>query len=175
MSISLYLKDGFDEKSSEVITLLSNIRTLNSEINIDYKSKEQVVEEEIKKEPKLIKILENRNPLPVTISLSNIEINEYSKLNTIIENQLSIIEDNPKQRDYFANYSTQYQKINTVISILSKLELGIQVIVVIFFISIAIITYSVISNFVFYYRDEIYITKLVGGSNSFIYGPFIIQ
>ena len=26
-----------------------------------------------------------------------------------------------------------------------------------------------------YYRDEIYITRLVGGSKKFIYGPFVLQ
>jgi cell division protein FtsX len=42
-------------------------------------------------------------------------------------------------------------------------------------VSIAIIIYSVIWNFVYYYRDEIYITKLVWWANLFIYWPFVLQ
>jgi cell division protein FtsX len=42
-------------------------------------------------------------------------------------------------------------------------------------VSISIIIYSVIWNFIYYYRDEIYITRLVGGSREFIYGPFVLQ
>jgi cell division protein FtsX len=45
----------------------------------------------------------------------------------------------------------------------------------VFIVSIAVIVYSVIWNFIYYYRDEIYITKLVWGSNMFIYGPFVLQ
>jgi cell division protein FtsX len=49
------------------------------------------------------------------------------------------------------------------------------IIILVFVVSIAIIIYSVIWNFVYYYRDEIYITKLVWGSNTFIYWPFVLQ
>jgi cell division protein FtsX len=35
--------------------------------------------------------------------------------------------------------------------------------------------YSIIGNFIYYYKDEIYITRLVWGSKLFIYGPFSIQ
>ena len=49
------------------------------------------------------------------------------------------------------------------------------IIIIIFFVSIAIITYSVVSNFIYYYKDEIYITRLVWWAKSFIYGPFILQ
>ena len=44
-----------------------------------------------------------------------------------------------------------------------------------FLFSIWIIIYSIVGNFVYYYRDEIYITRLVWGSKIFIYWPFILQ
>jgi cell division protein FtsX len=49
------------------------------------------------------------------------------------------------------------------------------VVILVFVISIAVIIYSVIWNFIYYYRDEIYITKLVWGANTFIYWPFVLQ
>jgi cell division protein FtsX len=55
------------------------------------------------------------------------------------------------------------------------LQLWLEIVILIFIVSIAIIIYSVIWNFIYYYRDEIYITKLVWGSNTFIYGPFVLQ
>lgn len=45
----------------------------------------------------------------------------------------------------------------------------------VFLLSIAIIIYSIIGNFIYYYKDEIYITKLVWWSNLFIYWPFSLQ
>jgi cell division protein FtsX len=38
-----------------------------------------------------------------------------------------------------------------------------------------IIIYNIIGNFIFFYRDEIKITKLVWGDNIFIYWPFSVQ
>jgi cell division protein FtsX len=55
------------------------------------------------------------------------------------------------------------------------LQLGLYVVILVFLISISIITYSIIWNFIYYYRDEIYITRLVWGSKVFIYGPFVLQ
>ena len=47
--------------------------------------------------------------------------------------------------------------------------------IALFLLSIWIIIYSIIWNFVYYYRDEIYITRLVGWSKIFIYWPFSLQ
>jgi len=49
------------------------------------------------------------------------------------------------------------------------------IMIILFLLSIWIIIYSIIWNFVFYYRDEIYITRLVWGSKIFIYWPFSFQ
>jgi cell division protein FtsX len=45
----------------------------------------------------------------------------------------------------------------------------------VFLLSIFIITYSIIWNFIYYFKDEIYITRLVGWSKKFIYWPFVLQ
>ncbi|ATU05523.1 hypothetical protein BKN14_03695 [Candidatus Gracilibacteria bacterium HOT-871] len=175
MSISLYLKEGVSRDSLEVLTLKDNIGNINKNIDFNYKTKDQILLEMKQKEPELVKILENDNPLPETIVLSNIEIEDYEKVNKVVENQFSILLNNDIDKDYFANYKTQFKRISQVISILNILKVGVEVIILIFFVSIAVITYSVIGNFIYYYKNEIYITRLVGGAKSFIYGPFILQ
>lgn len=175
MSISLYLKEWISRESLEVITLRNNIKNVDEKINFDYKTKEQNLLEMKQKDPELVKILENDNPLPETIILSNIKIEDYESVNRSIENQLSIFTNNEIDKDYFANYTTQYKRINQVTFILNTLKLWLEIVILIFFISIAIITYSVIWNFIYYYKNEIYITRLVWWSKSFIYGPFIMQ
>jgi cell division protein FtsX len=55
------------------------------------------------------------------------------------------------------------------------LQNWLYIIIGIFLISISIITYSIISNFIFYYKNEIYITRLVGWWKLFIYWPFSLQ
>lgn len=174
LSISLYLKDEFNDKSIEVTTLKNNILSVNKDIKFDYKTKEKILQEMKLKDPDVAKILESENPLPETITLSNISLEDYEKVNSFVENQLSIFINN-QEEDYFANYRTQYKRIIQVINFLDSWDIWFKIVVLSFFVSIAIITYSVIWNFIYYFRNEIYITRLVWGAKSFIYWPFILQ
>lgn len=85
------------------------------------------------------------------------------------------VNENEKVQENVYSYRNQYERINQVIFVLNTLKYGLYFIIAIFLLSIWVIVYSVIGNFVYYYRNEIYITKLVWGSNIFIYGPFSLQ
>jgi cell division protein FtsX len=74
-----------------------------------------------------------------------------------------------------ATYQSQYERINKVISILQTLGNWIYLIIFVFLVAISIIIYSIIWNFIYYYKDEIYITRLVWWSRVFIFGPFSMQ
>lgn len=174
MSISLYLKEEYSDVSVEVSSLMKDIQKVNTSIQVEYKNKEAILEDMRKKEPKLVKILEKNNPLPNTIVLWWIDLQDYESVNSLIQNKMFIL-SNDKNKDSFSNYTTQYKRIKDVITVLDVLKNWLIITIVIFFASIAVISYSVISNFIYYYRDEIYITKLVGGAKNFIYGPFVVQ
>lgn len=176
LTISLYLDEEYTKTSVEVIDLIDDIKKVDWwKIDVIYKWKDDILDDMRAKEPWLVKILERNNPLPDTIVLSNIELNQYSSLNMIIENKMFILSKSSSDREYFANYTSQYNKITNIINILDILQLWLYVIIAIFVVSISIIIYSVIWNFIYYYRDEIYITRLVWWSREFIYGPFVIQ
>jgi len=174
LTISLYLDDKYSKTSLEVTDLISDVEKLETWAKVEYKTKEDILDEIRLKEPNLVKILERSNPLPDTIVLSDIWLADYHEINKIIESRLYLL-SNDESQDYFANYTTQYKKIEDVTVVLDILKMGLNVIIIIFLVSIATIIYSVIWNFIYYYKDEIYITKLVGWSNSFIYGPFVLQ
>jgi cell division protein FtsX len=72
MTISLYLNKDYDKSSLDVSDLINKIHKLNSEISVEYKSKEVILDEIREREPDLVEILERTNPLPDTIILSNI-------------------------------------------------------------------------------------------------------
>lgn len=181
MTISLYLQEGYDKNSIEVIDLINDIKKIDSDsswewmINVVYKTKEEILDDIRLKEPWLVKILERNNPLPETIIISNIMLNQYVDLNNVIENKLFLLSKEEEDKEYFANYNSQYDRITSVINVLDILQIGLYAIITIFMISISIIIYSIIGNFIYYYRDEIYITRLVWWSKKFIYGPFVIQ
>ena len=181
LTISLYLEEEYDRNSIEVIDMIEDIKHIWGWIGdlwlieVEYKTKEDILDNIRLKEPGLVKILERSNPLPDTIVLSNIRLDQYTELNTIIENKLFVLSKEDADKEYFANYTSQYKKITNIINVLDILQMGLYVIIVIFMVSISIIIYSIIGNFIYYYRDEIYITRLVGGSKEFIYGPFVLQ
>lgn len=175
LTISLYLSDEYSRNSLEVSDLIRDIWEINSSIVSEYKTKDDILSDIRSKEPNLVKILERNNPLPDTIALSNINLEDYDKVNNLIQSRMFLLANDETKEDYFANYSTQYQKIEDITNVLDILKLWLNIIIFIFVFSIAVIIYSVISNFIFYYRDEIYITQLVWGSNIFIYWPFVMQ
>lgn len=175
LTISLYVNEEYSQSSLWVTDLINNIKNVSKNISVTYKDKEEIIKEIELKEPNLVKILEKNNPLPDTIVVSNIKLNEYEIVNSYINEKSFLLINNPDSDDYFANYNSQYKKIESIISILTLLKTGLNFIIGIFIFSISVIMYSVISNFIYYYRDEIYITKLVWWSNIFIYGPFVIQ
>jgi len=71
------LEDDYDRNSLEVIDLKKDISRISSTIEWDYKTKDDVLEEIRQQDPELVKILERTNPLPETITLSNVDITEY--------------------------------------------------------------------------------------------------
>lgn len=179
MSISLYLDDKYDKNSKDVIDLMEKLKSTSSVSNIRYKSKDEVLEEIKKQDIELVRILEKQNPLPNTITISKIPLSDYEKLNYIIEWKLYLFSwnknDISKKNEVFSSYKSQYSRITSVITKLRALGIWLYAIIGIFIFAIWIITYSIIWNFIYYYRDEIYITKLVWGSKTFIYGPFSLQ
>lgn len=175
LTISLYLDEWYDKNSIEVIDLINDIGDYSDLIWVEYKTKDDILLDIWEKEPGLVKILERNNPLPETIVLSNISLDQYWTLNNIIENKLFILSQENTEDEYFANYTSQYKKITSIIWVLHILQFWLYVIISIFLVSISIIIYSVIGNFIYYFRDEIYITRLVWWSKDFIYGPFVIQ
>lgn len=175
LTISLYIDEKYTKTSLEITDFIDDIKKQNSDVSVEYKTKDDIINEIRLKEPNLVKILERNNPLPDTIVLSNIWISEYKSINSLVESRLYLLVNDENQKDYFANYTTQYKKIEDVTSVLDVLQFWLNIIILIFVVSIAIIIYSIIWNFIYYYRDEIYITKLVWGSNVFIYGPFVLQ
>lgn len=173
LTISLYLNEKYDKNSPEIIDLISDLKKWVNWINVLYKSKEDSLSDLNKQDPELVRILERENPLPETIILSEIKLEEYEKLNKIVENKMFVLSED-KKKD-LSNYTSQYNRIETVTNVLKMLQTGLYWIIIIFLISISIITYSIIWNFIYYYKNEIYITRLVWWWKRFIYWPFSLQ
>ncbi len=179
LTISLYLKDEYSKENAEVTSLISDINTKFSKIKVDFKTKDEVLESMREKDEELVEIISSnsRNPLPATITISNIWIDEYEWLDLIIVPKSYILTDfkSTAKNDSIYDYKSQYNRILKIIATLQTLKFALYVIIWVFLLSIFVINYSIIWNFIYHYRDEITITKLVWWSNLFIYWPFIVQ
>lgn len=172
LTISLYLKDNITDKSSGVIDLKNKIKKLSDEIDIEYISKDDALKSLLEKSPNdFWAILEWENPLPWVLELSNIWVEEHSKINEIINQKLEILEWS-KQEWW---HQGQFDTIKTITPILQNFQIWIYIFLWVFIFSIWVIIYSIISNFIFFFKDEIYITNLVWWGRNFVYWPFMLQ
>ena len=180
LTISLYLDEAYDKNSVEIIDLQNDIKRAVPDVIITYKTKDEVLDDLRKTDPELVDILERQNPLPETISITNIPLKSYENLNSVVESKLFVLAENIQEEslrnnENFSTYTRQFERIGKVTSVLNILQIWLYIIIATFIVSIAIIVYSIIWNFIYYYKDEIYITRLVWWSKLFIYGPFSLQ
>lgn len=178
MSLSLNLKPGYTGDNSEVIAAISALKQASPSVSIDYLSKEEAFEILKKRDQELVRIIEGdkENPLPSSIVIKNIPLREYPQIDETVKRFKGIIQyDEERSQKSLVDYQSQYERIQGLINILLSIRYGIYGIISLFIFSVFIIIYNSIGNFVFFYRDEIKIIRLVGGENRFIYGPFSIQ
>lgn len=176
LTISLYLKDWITDKSSWVIDLKSKISNFSSEIKVDYISKEEALRDFLEKSwSDFNSVLQWENPLPWVLKISNIDIEEHDKINEIVSNKTSILDGRTTPNTKQVDYKGQFNTIKTITPALQNFQIWIYILIAIFIFSIWIIIYSIISNFIFFFKDEIYITNLVWWARNFVYWPFMIQ
>lgn len=178
MSISLNLKPGYTGDNAEVIECISALKQTNPSVQIQYISREEAFEILKKRDPELSRVIEGdqENPLPSSISIKNIPMSEYPNIDAVVKRYTGIIQyDEERSKKSLTDYRAQYERIQGLINILLSVHYGIYGIIGFFLFAVFIIIYNSIGNFVFFYRDEIKIIRLVGGENLFIYGPFAIQ
>lgn len=144
LSFSLYLNEDYNNTKLPVTDFMADVKKIDSDIGVVYKSKKEILEEIRDREPDLAKILERTNPLPDTIVLSDIPLSEYEVINNLVESKIFLFSQNEQDDNYFANYNAQYEKIRSIISVLGILQFGLYVVIAIFLLSISIIIYSII-------------------------------
>ncbi len=178
LSLTVSTKSGLTSTSREVIDTLEALRTVSPNIDTKFISAADAFEILKKRDPDLAKVIENdsENPLPSTISIKNVPIENYADLDRVISehtNTIDIADD--KRKKSFLDYKAQYDRIRDVVHILVSLQYGLFAIIGFFLFSVFVVVFQSIGNAVFYFREEIKITELVGGQKRYIYGPFVLQ
>jgi len=174
IDITAYFKDGVEEEKvlsvrDEIIKLSPNIK------NVEYVSKDQALEifnEKHKDNPVLSQALQEVGDNPFLPSL-NITTDrdpvQYASIASILQNSDfgEIIES--------VDFSQKKDTIDKVYSIVSNINIfGILLSIVLVIIAVSVV-FSTIKLTIDNAKDEISTMQVVGASDKFIKGPFVIQ
>jgi cell division protein FtsX len=93
------LKDELTENSLETIEFVKDLQAVSSEIGVKFNSKDQVLANLEQRDAALVEILERDNPLPPTIDINGINLEDYEAINDIISNRAVLLLENNGNKD----------------------------------------------------------------------------
>lgn len=167
-----------DAPEPDILSLKKNIELLPQVSSVSYISREEAIEKfKARHEGNAILLqgLEEigHNPLPASITIKAKDPAQYEGIATYLEktnqgiNGKSIIDE--------INYARNKLIIDRAGRIVPLLEKTGWAISIVFIIISILATFNTIRLIIFASRDEIGVMKLVGASNTFVRGPFIVS
>jgi cell division protein FtsX len=119
----------------------------------------------------------DENPLPNSLNISNIrDLSQYQELPKVLERYQDVLQYDKSRLDKkILDFQTQYTNVSKVVYILQSFQYGVYILLGLFIFTVFAIVHMIIRNFIYFLQDEVRIIELVGGSPSFVYGPFVIQ
>ena len=169
--ISIYLKT--ESKEEEILGFKDEILKIPEVKNVEYVSREVAYEEFVqrhKDNPLLMEsLVEVGNPFLASLNIIAGDTINYEKLVNFLENSSfqNLIEK--------VDYHQRKPIIEMIFSITSNINrIGIVISLILAVISI-LVAFNTIRLAIYAQKEEIKIQRLVGASNWFIRGPFIIQ
>ncbi len=176
VSISIWLDD--DASDAGVSTLQSAIRSIDGVSGVSYTSKDQALEDfksSMSSNPEIVEYFGDENPLPASLV---VELSDAQMIDSVVESILSldaltVVCDTPDSPSDSLKYG---QKTVEKLLVLTNYVryIGIALIALLIFIAMVFIN-NTIRLAILARRKEIAIMRLVGASNGFIRGPFLME
>jgi len=172
VDISVYFKK--DSQAEDILRLQDELKKDSQISSVEYISREEALErfkEEYKDNPVLMESLAEvgDNPLLASLDIRAHQAAQYEAIVNSLEN--GNFKDIIEKVDYHQNKEI----INKVLDISQKIKVtGITLSLILGFIAL-LVAFNTIRLAIYSSREEISIMKLVGASNWFIRGPFLIQ
>ncbi len=172
VDISVYFKSNVPEDS--ILNVKRSLESLEEVKFVEYVSREKALEEfkaKHKEDDTILRTLNelDENPLLASLNVKAKSLNQYGAIASYLEA--------PSLADIVEKIT--YAQNQIVISRLSALLRTLNQVMVILTLFLAflaaVVTFNTIRLAIFSNREQIEIMRLVGASNSFIQGPFIIE
>ena len=167
-----------DAKESDIFAMRKTIQALPEVSKVEYVSREQALndfKEKWKDNSLMIQGLEEigSNPFPAVLNIKAKEPSQYSSIATFLGGKSATVAGEVIVEKI--NYSQNKLIIDRLGKIISAVERTGSILAILFSIIAIIIVFNTIRLIIFTSRDEISVMKLVGASNLYIRGPFVVS
>lgn len=176
VSIQIFIRD---DANQDEVTALQDMLEQNAMVStVNYTSKEQALDnfkETMKDSPDIIANLEDQNPLPASLDVDLVDSRQVEEVVALIkaDPNFAAIADKPDNPEQSLKYGEQ------VVKRLFTFTRLVRVIGWVFVVMLGAVSLIFINNTIrlaiYSRRQEIGIMRLVGASNWFIRGPFILE
>jgi len=175
VSITAYVADDADQ--AQIDALMGEIRGMEGVASVDFTTKDQALENfrNTSNNPDIIDQLDGQNPLPasIDIELSDPQLVESVAGQVLATSIYPTITDNPDEPAEAVKYGQQ--SVERLFAVTNYVRyIGIALIALLIFIALVFIN-NTIRLAILARRKEIAIMRLVGASNGFIRGPFLME
>jgi cell division transport system permease protein len=178
ISITIYVSDDYDINSTQVNSLATEIRSMEGVSSVTATTKDQALEDfrnSMTSNPEIVDQLDGQNPLPASLDIELTDAELVSQVAGEIENS-STFKTVCKTPDAPSDSIKYGQK--TVEQLLDVIQyvryIGIALIILLIVVALIFIN-NTIRLAILARRKEISIMRLVGASNGFIRGPFLME
>ncbi len=164
---------------TDIMAIKTALEALPDVAEVTYTSREDALTEyrlENQGDSVAIQALEElgENPLGATLAIRARETSQYENIARFLEEQKASESPQSPLIDEF-NYSKNRESIEKLSNIINAVEQASYITLIILIVAAVMITFNTIRLAIYTSREEIAVMRLVGASNSFIRGPFMLQ
>lgn len=168
-----------DAPQDEIDRLTAAVKSLPDVSFVKFTSRDDALDEyrdRNKNDEIAIQALEElgENPLGANLAIQANDTTQYEKIAQFLDEQKAQEQPNVPVIDDI-NYARNKDSIDTLTNIINGVEQASFVVMIILLIAAVLITFNTIRLAIYTAREEIAIMRLVGASNMFIRGPFMLQ
>lgn len=177
VDINVYMVTTAEEAG--IFALKSSLESLPDVAEVTYTSREDALalfRDRHKSDELTIQALEELrdNPLGASLAIRAKETSQYESIATFLETQRMLEKPEDPLIDRI-NFRQNKNAIDKLTSIIDAAERSSFIAMIILIVSSILISFNTIRLAIYTTREEISVMRLVGASNMFIRGPFILQ
>lgn len=174
VDINVYLNQ--DATEEEILILKGELEKLDQVKSVKYTSRDEALREFKKANPEFneaFEVLED-NPLSASLNILAKNTSEYEQVQAFLDSSSALARGGKDiiQKSNYNNNKVAIERLTSIIE--STRRIGIYSTIALFLLSI-LITFNTIRLAIYTSREEISVMRLVGASDGFIRGPFVVS